>query len=519
MKKILSLIILSVFCLNAINAGVTWEVSEDSTLTITGTGDMDDSAPWYWKRKSIKYVVIKEGVTSIGDDAFDNCSCLTSITIPNSVTSIGDRAFYGCSSLTSITIPNSVTSISNAAFERCSNLTSVTIPNSVTSIGNTAFQYCSGITSIIIPNCVTSIGYNAFWGCRGLTSIIIPNSVTSIGNSAFGGCSGLTSIKVETGNEYYDSRNDCNAIIRKSDNTLVCGCMNTVIPNSVTSIGGSAFANCSGLASIIIPNNVTSIGNNAFASCSALTSITIPNSVTSIGNYAFSNCSGLTSIEVESGNAYYDSRNGCNAIIRKSDNTLISGCMNTVIPNSVMCIGADAFEGCTGLTSVIIPNGVTSICDGAFYSCDNITSIYIPSSVTSFGIKVFVCKNLDKITIDANKDLIIEGGTFDYSDLGEIIMCGETLPKSTGDYAFNSKSYETAILYVPSTLYEEYRSTSPWSKFVNIKILDDTVAGIYKSKLERPSASVIYDVNGRRVIDSTLKPGVYIWGGKKIAIK
>lgn len=115
--------------------------------------------------------------------------------------------------------------------------------------------------------------------------------------------------------------------------------------------------------------------------------------------------------------------------------------------------------------------------------------------------------------------MIIEGGTFAYRDLGEIIMCGETLPKSTGDYAFNSKSYETAILYVPSTLYEEYRSTSPWSKFVNIKILDDTVAGIYKSKLERPSASVIYDVNGRRLIDSTLKPGVYIWGGKKIAIK
>lgn len=473
MKKILSLIILSVFCLNAINAGVTWELSEDSTLTIAGTGDMDDSAPWYLKRKSIKYVVIKKGVTSIGD-----------------------YAFYGCPGLISVTIPNSVTSIGNSAFDNCSCLTSITIPNSVTSIGNRAFQYCSGITSIIIPNCVTSIGYNAFWGCRGLTSIIIPNSVTSIGNSAFGGCSDLTSIKVETGNEYYDSRNDCNAIIRKSDNTLVCGCMNTVIPNSVTSIGGSAFANCSGLASIIIPNNVTSIGNNAFASCSA-----------------------LTSIEVESGNAYYDSRNGCNAIIRKSDNTLISGCMNTVIPNSVMCIGADAFEGCTGLTSVIIPNGVTSIGDGAFYGCDNLKSIYIPSSVTNCGSKAFVCKNLDKITIDANKDLIIEGGTFAYRDLGEIIMCGETLPKSTGDYAFNSKSYETAILYVPSTLYEEYRSTSPWSKFVNIKILDDTVAGIYKSKLERPSASVIYDVNGRRVIDSTLKPGVYIWGGKKIAIK
>ena len=157
-------------------------------------------------------------VTSIGNDAFRDCSGLTSVTIPNSVTSIGGSAFYGCSRLTSVTIPNSVTSIGGSAFRVCSSLTSVTIPNSVTSIENYAFKDCSSLTSVTIPNSVTSIGWWAFWNCSGLTSVTIPNSVTSIGKSAFQGCSGLTSV---------------------------------TIPNSVTSIGNSAFFGCSGLRKLI----------------------------------------------------------------------------------------------------------------------------------------------------------------------------------------------------------------------------------------------------------------------------
>ena len=134
---------------------------------------------------------------------------------------------------------------------------------------------------------------NIFSGCSGLTSITIPNSVTSIGSYAFRGCSGLTSVKVESGNGKYDSRNNCNAIIETSSNTLITGCKSTTIPNSVTSIGDYAFLYCSGLTSVIIPNSVTAIGEFAFSGCSALTSITIPISVTSIGRFAFSYCSGL----------------------------------------------------------------------------------------------------------------------------------------------------------------------------------------------------------------------------------
>ena len=277
---------------------------------------------------------IPESVTSIGSSAFFNCTGLTSVTIPESVTSIGDDAFGNCTSLkkvcitdiaawcgikfanlgqlsnplyyarhlylnneevTELTIPSSVTSISVGAFINCS-LTSITIPNSVTSIGNYAFNGCGGLTSITIPNSVTSIGYEAFYGCTGLTSITIPNSVTFIGYRAFAGCIGLSNIKVAADNTKYDSRDNCNAIIETASNTLIAGCMNTTIPNSVTSIGWNAFYDCTGLTSITIPNSVTSIGNYAFYDCTGLTSITIPNSVNSIGEYAFRDCTGLEDI-------------------------------------------------------------------------------------------------------------------------------------------------------------------------------------------------------------------------------
>ena len=268
-------------------------------------------------------VTISNSVTSIGECAFSGCSGLTSVTIPNSVTSIGDWAFSGCSGLTSVTIPNSVTSIGGNAFGVCVGLTSVTIPNSVTSIGNGAFGGC-GLTSVTIPNSVTSIENNTFYQCKDLTSVTIPNSVTSIGDMAFAycnvllsvtipnsvtsigywafnGCPHIASIVIESGNSVYDSRGGCNAIIRTNDNTLITGCKNTIIPNSVTSIGDAAFWGCNGLTSVTIPNSVTSIGQSAFSDCIALTSVTIPNSVMSIGQSAFYHCSRLTSVTIGSG--------------------------------------------------------------------------------------------------------------------------------------------------------------------------------------------------------------------------
>ena len=278
----------------------------------------------------------------IGRSVFEFCTSLTSVEIPNSVTSIGYAAFGDCTGLINVVIGNNVTSIEEWAFNECSNLTNIVIPNSVTSIGYGAFERCTSFTSVEIPNNVTNIGELAFVDCSGLTSIEIPNSVTSIGIYAFSGCSSLTSIVVADGNTVYDSRDNCNAIIETATNTLLTGCQNTLIPNSVTSIGSSAFSGCSGLTSIEIPNSVTSIGEGAFSGCSGLTSVEIPNSVTSIGNYAFSGCTGLTSV---------------------------------TIGNSVTSIGDSAFYGCSGLTSVTVGNSVTSIGDSAFKECSKLKTI------------------------------------------------------------------------------------------------------------------------------------------------
>ncbi len=179
-------------------SNLTWRLDSEGVLTISGSGDMHDyvfsGAPWYGSRSRVKSAVIAEGVTSIGDSAFYDCTSLTSVTIPGSVTSIGVQAFCNCRSLTSVTIPDSVTSIGAGAFERCESLTSVAIPDSVTSIGKCAFQDCISLTSVTIPNSVTSIGDAAFRDCKSLTSVTIPDSVTSIGSSAFGNCKSLTDV-------------------------------------------------------------------------------------------------------------------------------------------------------------------------------------------------------------------------------------------------------------------------------------------------------------------------------------
>ena len=429
--------------------------------------------------------IIPNSVTSIGGSAFEGCSSLTSITIPNSVTSIGGSAFYGCSGLTSITIPNSVTSIGESAFQSCSGLISITIPNSVTSIGSSAFNGCSGLTSITIPNSVTSIGNSAFNGCSGLTSITIPNSVTSIGNSAFSDCSGLSSIIVNNGNTKYDSRDNCNAIIEKSSNTLVAGCKNTIIPNSVTSIGRYAFHGCSGLTSITIPNSVFYIGGLAFYGCSGLASITIGKNVRDIGEdmqeTAFVQCSSLASIIVEEGNAKYDSRDNCNAIINTEYNTLITGCKGTIIPNNVTKIEGGSFLG-SGLTSITIPNSVTSIGVMAFYECTGLTSITIPNSVNSIGFQAFYgCRGLSNITIGNMVSRIGEKAFSECVEIKVVNCLAEKLSSSynggqglyTNPTVFEGSNIENAALHVPSSAINDYKGTAPWSGFGGFVSLSD----------------------------------------------
>jgi len=220
--------------------------------------------------KSLTSINIPDGVTSIKFAAFSGCSSLTSINIPDGMTSIGVYTFQNCSSLTSITLPKNIRSIGDYAFDGCSSLASVNLPDSMTTIGEYAFKKCFSLSDINIPDGVTSINEGAFYRCNNLTSLSIPASVTRIGNYAFDRCNSLEKIVVDTENTVYDSREHCDAIIVSATNELMLGCKNTVIPESVTSIGHYAFYDCKDLTSFTIPSGVTIIKDNAFGSCTNL---------------------------------------------------------------------------------------------------------------------------------------------------------------------------------------------------------------------------------------------------------
>ena len=376
--------------------GVTQYYYGSSTSSTTSTK--------YYIPSSLRSVTVTGGNILYG--AFDNCSILTSITIPDSIIGIGLYAFDGCSGLTSITIPDSVTSIGEYAFRNCDSLTSVTIPDSVTSIGDDAFHYCDKLVEVYNKSSLNIVAGSSTYGYVGYyaknvyteeggswftdtaggfrflydgeqgyligyygseTAIDLPASFTAydgalvesyaIYKNAFEGCSGLTSITIpdsvmSIGSSAFDGCSDLTSI---------------TIPDSVMSIGKVAFSGCSGLTTVAIGDGVKSIGDHAFDGCSSLTTVTIGNGVTSIGSGAFWNCSGLTSV---------------------------------IIPDSVTSIGDDAFQYCSGLTTVTIGNSVTSIGSGAFYECSSLTSVSIPDSVTNIGDYAFeYCSGLTTVTI------------------------------------------------------------------------------------------------------------------------
>lgn len=271
-----------------------------------------------------------------------------------------------------ITIPETVNNltvigIASYAFKACTSLTSVIIPNSVTDLGEQSFIYCTGLTSIDIPNTVTNIGENAFRQCYALKSITIPSSVISIGLSAFGSNKDLESIVVESGNTIYDSRENCNAIICTATNELISGCKETTIPNSVTSIGRSAFNGCYNLSGITIPSSITTINQRAFYDCTSLTDVYIPNSVTCIGQYAFEKCSSLTDV---------------------------------YISNSVTSIEQYAFKDCNNLTSVTVEwDDPISIGTNCFSNAANAT-LYVPIGTNKYYKTATGWKNFGQI---ANK--------------------------------------------------------------------------------------------------------------------
>ena len=370
---------------------------------------------------------------------------------------------------------------------------------SVTSLGARCFDRCSGLTAITIPKSVTKLENNCFYRCSGLTAITIPKSVTKLGNNCFTACSGLESIVVESGNTVYDSREDCNAIIETATNTMITGCRNTKIPNSVTSLGDECFYDCWGLTAITIPSSVTKLGNNCFTACS-----------------------GLESIVVESGNTVYDSREDCNAIIETATNTMITGCRNTKIPNSVTSLGDYCFFYCTGLTSIAIPNSVTSLGDWCFSYCTGLTSITIPNSVTEMGYQCMsCCNNLTSITIPNSVTNMIAHCFYGNTVMTEAHINRETPPslrsgyKNNGDPFIGCPAFQT--IYVPRGASANY-DRSPWNAYKIVE--EDVQSGITAVMAEGEATAPVYHLNGRRAGTtenlSAMPKGIYIANGKKV---
>ena len=474
---------------------------------------------------SLTSITIPNSVTSIGSWAFGGCSSLTSITIPNSVTSIGDGAFSYCSSLTSVTIPNSITSIGYSAFYGCASLSSITIPENVEEIMSNAFGDCwfteanfvnnsnlnaeenhywgarffdqeigglliendtlvgarNYITIANIPEIVKVIVGNVFYNCKQLVSITIPNSVTDIYSWAFYGCSIVrnnfvnhSSLNAQE-NDYWGALIadvEIDGLLIRNDTVMDCreNVTSVTIPNSVTSIGNSAFSDCSSLTSVTIPNSVTSIGDEAFYYCTSLTSITIPNSVTSIGKSAFLSGNSLTSIiltgstiesfcqsttnkQLYNAGAYYNRKIELN---NQEINDLI-------IPNSVTSIEDYAFYNCSSLASVTIPNSVTSIGEWAFSNCSSLDTIYVEASTPpAFGVEVFTNAPISTCYIPCLTTAAYEAS--DWAQyMGEFVedyeQCGDSLYWKYKDTQLSIMGYGDMYDYdIKAQSWQQYRN-------------------------------------------------------------
>ena len=445
---------------------VYWSL-EDGVVTIIGVGDMtcydkyENRSP-FANRNDISSIVIKSGVTSIGDYTFANSENVTSIIVPNSVARIGADAFYntywlydqqqkdpivtlntvlidgkhcsgdiiipehiksisasafeGCYDLTSVVIPSGVTCIENCTFLRCTSLIRINIPDTVNSIDEGAFNNCLNLTSVIFPKDLTHIGRGAFAGCEKLSEIVVPRSVTSIGEDAFEGTKWL---KAQKSNNPLVSIN--NILI---DGTECTGVIS--IPSNITQIGGSAFWRCTSLKGVIIPNSVTTIGPNAFYGCYNITSILFPDGLLTIDHAAFYDCINLKTIvfpkSVSSIGSFAFSNTKWLEEQQKS--------------NSLVVVNGLLIDGKTSSGTVIIPDNVNYICAGAFASCRNITALTIPSSVDTIDDSAFAgCNSLSSVNIEHGVKKI---GTNSFR--GCVSLESITIPYSVdsiGDYAFD----------------------------------------------------------------------------------
>lgn len=501
-----------VFCID--NAGscgenVNWVLDENGKLIITGTGEMEDYAdwiyvPWYDDRASVKEVIIKDGVTSIGgyafyghvnltkvtiadsvesigEAAFRGCAAVSTIALPDIVTSIGDEAFYGCAKLSGeLTLPAGLVELGDSAYKNCRKITGcVTIPAGVESVGAEAFAGCNGLTEVILEDGVLSIGDNAFNSCCDLIDVQIPDSVESIGDGAFADCANLETVTLpdallDLGDAAFSGCISLNEIILPSALTTIgdeafFGCIaltEVEIHDGITTIGDKAFAECVSLATVIVPSVDVELGEGIFMGCESIEAFTVPAAWTNVGDRMFEGCLNLAEVIFEGtperiGNgAFYQ----CVSLeilelpdgITELGDGVFYGCEalegTFVIPDSVEKLGKNLFEDCVNLTEVVLPVNLTEIPEGLLHGCNCIDAIVIPATVTAIGAHAFDgCVLVDEIELpDGLKSI----GDYAFADLANLkaLELPATL-KSIGDYAFSNLTALTE-LKIPSGVTE-----------------------------------------------------------------
>lgn len=392
-----------------------------------------------------------------------NGTGLTSIQIPESVTVIGKNAFDGCQGLTLVTIPNSVTHIEECAFKD-TKITSIIIPENITSVGQYAFacpslksvvwnailctnyegktwgiekgvsNSASNVSSFSFGNKVKVISGNLCSRLWKLRKVVIPSSVDSIGSGVFADCDNLESIQVENGNQIYDSRNNCNAIIRTKDNALVAGCQSTIIPKEITSIEDYAFAGHTRIFSITIPDGVTNIGRYAFAGCINLSSITIPHGITTIKEHTFRGCA-ISSI---------------------------------IIPDGVTSIEDYAFAYCKKLTTITIPEAMKNVCLSAFDFSYNIESIVwnaLNCDVSDFETwiheRIWYYDNYKQISFTFGRNVETIPSALFRVPISSLTVKTQIPPQIMG----KSPSSLASVIYIPCGTKQVYGAVSDWGKY------------------------------------------------------
>ncbi len=532
-----------------------WDTNEDGELSlvealmVTSLGQKFRGNTAIISFKELQYF---RSLNTLNDDFLD-CSNLVDIKFPNSIKNIGDRTFKGCNKLTLADgLPEYLENIGVYAFSECYNLGDIYIPETVTSIdyrafresnplsltvdpGNTIYDsrnncnaiiqksddgLLAGCSKTVIPEDVKYLDWYSFSGRIGLESIFIPSSVISMGGGVFLGCSDLATITVDAGNPVFDSRNNCNAIIETSTNKLLYGCKNTVIPNSVTSIGEAAFRGYSGLTSIVIPSSVTSIGNSAFDACSSLTSVTCKSSTPpSLGEEVFSNRANATLYVSAGSKAAYEEASVWNEF--KEIVPIATVTINKYGSGTYCSPYALDFTNVSGMKAYV----------AAGYNTTTNTVYMLSVKTAQPGEGLFIKGapgdyTVPEIETSSDNYLNLLVGTTNeitvntLSDDGKYTNYAYSLNKGTDAPAFYKYSDGSKCMAYKAYLQRptSWLPTLSEAKTVKLVFDDEEPTGIEEFRTEKDVDDVkIYDMQGRRVT----KPGkgLYIVNGKKVVFK